>query len=638
VGRILIILLIVIATVIAAASVGVLLRHILVPLLRGVFKAIAMLGQVVLELIRDLIAAAWHIVVSVFVLPAILGALLFGRWEAAFSMVAGLGRRFRRVGRRIGGLVTRSAPVGGPVRHTPDRRRMRSGKRSPGRFPGWKVVGSLEAGGSGAELLIAEPAEGAPPEAPPRVVIKCFDVTDGSPLGQMIRESRALDGAKRLGLVIEHDHDESRFWYVMPFIPGVHLAEAIESMQTSAPLGTASLGQVMTWARDLLATLHEYHEAGFWHKDVKPENIITNDTGAHLVDLGLVTPLQSAMTLTTHGTEYFRDPELVRQALRGAKVSEVNGARFDVYSAGAVLYYMVEGTFPAHGNLSRFDREHGDAVRWVVRRAMADYHQRYAGAAEMLADITHLASATDPRAVRPADLPSFTGAATEAPAPPEASLGETKRRPSIEVTDWWSGSYQVHDAVPGAAQRLPDAFTNARRKRREARDRRRAERQRRKQARWVAFGGGVAFVVGLLVLVGAGVLIMTTVSPLPGQPVIAAGLPSGTGGVVVLNDHPRGVDASEAVMQALSAEGWMPLEDAQLEASIRRAMPITGTQSHNFATFLAPAFATKPHLSAAIIQSPDGDPDGIEVVFVQGDQSSTHRLPPLAIEPVQSAP
>ena len=48
--------------------------------------------------------------------------------------------------------------------------------------------------------------------------------------------------------------------------------------------------------------------------------------------------LRSSMTLTTHGTEYFRDPEMVRMALKGVKVHQVNGAKFDVYAAGAVLY------------------------------------------------------------------------------------------------------------------------------------------------------------------------------------------------------------------------------------------------------------------------------------------------------------
>ena len=110
-----------------------------------------------------------------------------------------------------------------------------------------------------------------------------------------------------------------------------------------------------------METLRAYHDGGLWHKDVKPENVIVHDGRAHLVDLGLVTPLRSAMTLTTHGTEYFRDPEMVRQALRGVKVHQVNGAKFDIYAAGAVLYFLIENDFPAHGALSRFTRKSPEA-------------------------------------------------------------------------------------------------------------------------------------------------------------------------------------------------------------------------------------------------------------------------------------
>ena len=56
---------------------------------------------------------------------------------------------------------------------------------------------------------------------------------------------------------------------------------------------------------DLVSTLDRYHADGLWHKDVKPDNIIVHGGAAHLVDFGLATSLRSAMTLTTHGTEYF---------------------------------------------------------------------------------------------------------------------------------------------------------------------------------------------------------------------------------------------------------------------------------------------------------------------------------------------
>ena len=631
---------VVVATVIGAAAIGLLLRHLIGPVMSGVFRAIRFIGQVVLELIRDIIAALWHVVVVVLMMPVLIGLLLIGRWGAVGARIKGLGYRFKKVGRRVAGVVTRPA-VGKEARAQVHR--TTSTRAGDGSFPGWRVVGQLQAGGSGATLHIAEPTHEAPPGAPDRVVIKCFDVADGSPLGQMIRESRALGGAKELGLVIEHDHDESRFWYACPFIPGVHLAEAVEGLHASGgSLDTSEMASVLRWARDLLATLQKFHDAGFWHKDVKPENIITNDTGAHLVDLGLVTPLQSAMTLTTHGTEYFRDPELVRQALRGAKVSEVDGARFDIYSAGAVLYYMVEGTFPAHGNLSRFDGEHGDGIRWVIRRAMADYHQRYPTAAEMLADIACLMSSPDPRSVRPADLPTFTGARHEDVAPPSPSTRVSHTRPRLEVTDWWTGAYRVLDAVPGVPTRLPDAFTAARR----ARDARRMARAERRARRRAAVGGVMAFLVGLAVLTAGYFGVRSVATSWSGNPVEAQAselpstLPQGHGQVLLVSDHPRQVDSRVRVAGALQDQGWDFTADSYLEAQFRSGLPVDGTASTDFPMLARRVLRTHNLAGAAVISAPADDPNGIEAIFITQDSLGTYRLPPLVMDAadVQSAP
>ena len=632
---VLIILLVIIGTVIGAAAIGILLQHLLMPILRGIVNTIQFIGRLVIELICDAIAAIWHLFVAVLLLPAIIGGLLFGRWESVGRMVQGLGGRFRRTGRRVAGLVTRPAGVRPELRRTPGR--TLGHKRRSGEFPGWRLTGELQAGGSGARLLIAEPADGAPDDAPDRVVIKCFDLSGGSPLGQMIRESRALDGAKKLGLVIEHDHDETRFWYVMPFIPGTHLAQTTTAMHTNGgQLSEAAITRSVGWCRDLLATLGEYHDAGFWHKDVKPENIIINDTGAHLVDLGLVTPLQSAMTLTTHGTEYFRDPELVRQALRGSKVSEVDGARFDLYSAGAVLYYMVEGTFPAHGNLSRFDTESGDAIRWVIRRAMADYHKRYATSAEMLADVAFLAASRNPRLVRPADLPSVSAAPVQNAASPKPSVGDVCRRPRIEVSDWWSGRYRVRDAVPGAPRLQPDAFEAARRARDSRRQIRDERRQRRSAARRSSFGGLAAFCVGLLVLGTIWVVVLETKAVWLHEPVAMSTqpLPDGQGQILIVNNHPRRLDAHAAVRAALEERGWQPMEDVDAEARLRRDIPLDdGLQTEvNEASKRAAHAVLSTHdlAGAAIVQASPDDPNAVQVLLLTGDDASLYDLEVLA--------
>jgi hypothetical protein len=287
-------------------------------------------------------------------------------------------------------------------------------------FPGYEVLGSLPGGGSGAQLFLARPLAAAHPRArelPAEVVIKSFALVQGSTLPQIVRESRALEAAGRLGLVLEHHLDEGRFWYVMRYVRGENLDTAVQRLHARSGvegLGRAELALVLGYAQDLVRSLERFHAGGLWHKDVKPANLIVAGERAHLVDFGLVTPLASALTLTTHGTEYYRDPELVRLAMQGVKVHEVDGVKFDLYSAGAVLYTMVENSFPAHGSLSRLTKRCPEALTWIQRRAMAEIGTRYASAREMLADLAALASAADPFALAPADLPSVRGG----PIPP----------------------------------------------------------------------------------------------------------------------------------------------------------------------------------------------------------------------------
>ncbi|MCZ6834144.1 MAG: hypothetical protein O7G85_00065, partial [Planctomycetota bacterium] len=277
------------------------------------------------------------------------------------------------------------------------------------------------------------------------------------------------------------------------FHDGDHLGVITRQMHgesTGQGLGNKQLAATMQYGNDLLQTLSTYHKGGLWHKDVKPENVIVHDGQAHLVDLGLVTPLRSAMTLTTHGTEYFRDPEMVRQALRGVKVHQVDGAKFDIYAVGAVLYFVLENTFPAHGGLSRFAKKSPESLRWIVKRAMTEYQQRYDSAEEMLADLRYAMQAADPYSVKPASLPSMSGgfvaideeedkveavfaahmpkpqygptpqaqpyvaaAAAAAPVSPETPSGPASRRPKLRVTSWWTGDYVVDD--PGTGQATP---------------------------------------------------------------------------------------------------------------------------------------------------------------------------------------
>ncbi|MCH2162528.1 MAG: hypothetical protein MK085_11740, partial [Phycisphaerales bacterium] len=374
---------------------------------RAMLFAIRHVGRFVFGVIGDLvrmIGAA--LAFMVFGVLALLNVII-GRWPAANRYAEGVKREIVVFGRKgwsvlaerplnvlfLGGLLepfkTRGSSEG--IESAPSQPQEKP--QSTVEFPGFELVGSLPSGGSGAKLYIARPdgnnrtRSGRLPE---KVVIKSFALGEGSSLPQIVRESRALEAARRLGLVLEHDLDETKFWYAMPYHDGDHLGIAVRQLHAAEMgngLNTTSLQQVLGYEVDLLETLSRYHQDGLWHKDVKPDNLIVEGDRAHLVDFGLVTSLGSAMTLTTHGTEYFRDPEMVRMALRGVKVHQVNGAKFDIYGAGAVLYFMLENTFPAHGGLSRFEKESPEVLRWIVRRSMTDYESRYDSAEAMLGDL-----------------------------------------------------------------------------------------------------------------------------------------------------------------------------------------------------------------------------------------------------------
>ncbi|MFT7076250.1 MAG: serine/threonine protein kinase [Planctomycetota bacterium] len=401
-------------------------------------------ARFVIAEVRDATQFAGSIVTLCLILPLCLASFGLLRWKAGRHYLGavedeftgalaslyriGLGHPVRLLGlgaltegieRRIPDVVNRE-PRTGRFTGSPSafpRRAKASGTPS---FEGYQIQEELQAGGSGARLFCAIPTDKRAKEmakrglsVPQRVVIKAFDLEYGSTIPQIVRESRSLEAAKNLGLILEHELGEGTFHYVMPFVPGEGLDQVTRRMHAmSGPDGLSDrdLKSVIAYSRDLCDQLGRFHNEGLWHKDVKPSNLLVAGGRLQVVDFGLVTPLESALTLTTHGTEFFRDPELVRLALAGKLVKDVDGVKFDLYSAGGVLYSMIENSFPAHGSLSSISKRTPEALRWIVRRAMADVDKRYASAAEMARDIDVLVLAEDPFSVKPAHLPSVQGA------------------------------------------------------------------------------------------------------------------------------------------------------------------------------------------------------------------------------------
>ena len=403
------------STLVILFCAAIIFIYVVIPVIGHIFTFIGRIIRFGFQELRDVILIPIALFVGVIKLLRATICVVLARWDIVHVEMSAAMRRFveaydRTVAifidnplRIIGIDSSKQATLPSYLQHD-ESAVVDAVHQFKNNFDGYKVVGTLPSGGSGAKIYIVQPTNTSS-----KIVIKCFDISDGSQLPQIVRESRSMEAAKKLGLIIEHHLDNERFWYAMPYHEGDHLGVVTSLLHgTSSHLNSKNLRTVLLYQQTLLQTLREYHKAGLWHKDVKPDNIIVHDGRAHLVDLGLVTPLASAMTLTTHGTEYFRDSELVRQAMRGVKVHQVDGSKFDVYSAGAVLYFMLENTFPPHGGLSGFNKKSPEGVRWIVRRAMSDYDKRYASIEEMLADVETILHSKDISSVRPADLPSMT--------------------------------------------------------------------------------------------------------------------------------------------------------------------------------------------------------------------------------------
>ena len=498
--------------------------------LRNIFRFIG-------EEITDTLRLVGAILASILFAPLVILSIVIGRWSASKHYAGAFSAEMHSAGRcvyriavgNIARLFGVSKALEGVEQRVPEIMAAAPTRDKPskriGMFEGYTIVGSLKGGGSGGKLYIAEPDDIKQAVFAKRklgkvdqVVIKVFSLRDGSSLPQIVRESRALDAARSLGLVLEHQMTPDRFFYVMRYVPGEPLSTITQRMHALSPaegLDLAHLRSLMGYGEDLLVALDTYHNAELWHKDVKPDNIIIDGQGedakAHLVDFGLITPMRSAMTLTTHGTEYFRDPELVRQALRGVKVHQIDGSKFDVYAAGAVIFSMIENSFPAHGGLSQITKRCPEALRWIVRRSMAEYDRRYPSAAAMLADLRVVIEAEDPFAIKPIDLPSVSQgdvAAAEqiesqrvamydepvsfarSPVPPAAAPayaakdGARVGRPRTQIKSWWSGKYAVAGSMQQASrnvqahvERAQQSLRHAQRPLRDANDRKPASQQ-----------------------------------------------------------------------------------------------------------------------------------------------------------------
>jgi serine/threonine-protein kinase len=142
--------------------------------------------------------------------------------------------------------------------------------------------------------------------------------------------------------------EDGTFYYVMEFLPGMNLSDLVERYGPLPP------ERVVYLLRQACDALSEAHAAGLVHRDIKPGNIYAAERGGihdvvKLLDFGLVKPLldDEPQELTIEGTitgsPLFMSPEQAS--------GETNpDLRSDIYSLGAVGYFLLTGRPPFHGD------------------------------------------------------------------------------------------------------------------------------------------------------------------------------------------------------------------------------------------------------------------------------------------------
>jgi len=231
----------------------------------------------------------------------------------------------------------------------------------------YKVVAQLGAGGLGVVYKVERGG--------------CFFALKwllGPMDGRTRREIRILVHLENPGVV---RYVGSDFWpnparghpyIVMEYVPG-------DTLEAFALKHNPSSRQCMRILLDVARTLGEVHEAGVFHRDLKPTNILIRETSERpvLIDFGIAT-LNGAVCLTETrlppATEEFRAPE----PLRFWREKTDDTARYEytltdeLWGLGVTLYWLLTDVYP-FGDRTDEGAMAGLRERILTRRPLAPH-------------------------------------------------------------------------------------------------------------------------------------------------------------------------------------------------------------------------------------------------------------------------
>jgi serine/threonine-protein kinase len=266
-----------------------------------------------------------------------------------------------------------------------------AGRKLPAAIGGYRILDRIGKGAMGVVYSAYDDKRGR------MVALKVMMADlEGDPetRERFYREAKVAGRLQHRNLISVFDmgEEDGRLFMVMELLRGDTLNEY---MKRHAPLGLETCLDLMAQMCEGLAVAHVH---GIFHRDIKPGNIFVQDDGSlKILDFGVARLADSNMTASGFivGTPDFMSPEQAR----GQEIDR----RSDVFSTGAVFYYMLSGRKPfAAADLPAVlhkvevedpaplsDREVPVGLWRVISRALAkSVTRRYQELGELLADLT----------------------------------------------------------------------------------------------------------------------------------------------------------------------------------------------------------------------------------------------------------
>lgn len=157
------------------------------------------------------------------------------------------------------------------------------------------------------------------------------------------KEARRIRQLKNEHIVAVHDlfEENGTAYYVMDYVDGENLAERLK--RTGKPMTEQEVRDVFT---QILNALKSVHDAGIWHLDIKPANILIDKKGnVKLIDFGASKQLNAQKGGATTSTAIsYTNGYAPREQM------EQNYDKFgpwtDIYALGATLYNLLTNMRP----------------------------------------------------------------------------------------------------------------------------------------------------------------------------------------------------------------------------------------------------------------------------------------------------